>query len=287
MITVGIAGTGQIARAMGYLLRRSGLPIHAVAGRSPASTADAARFMGAENAVSIEELPGYARHLLIAVSDDAIPQVASGLAVGGLRDAIVLHTSGAAGPQALATLLAAGNSIGVLHPLQTVPSAERGIEALSGATYAFAGDDRATAWARDLIARLGGKALAVDPKRWGLYHAAAVMACNYQVTLVDAALELMEIAGIERGLALGALAPILRAATENILSAGPERALTGPIRRGDIGTLRAHLEAIEAALPETKRLYVTAGLRTIPIASRAGLSPQAVSEVAMCLEQAK
>jgi predicted short-subunit dehydrogenase-like oxidoreductase (DUF2520 family) len=98
---------------------------------------------------------------------------------------------------------------------------------------------------------------------------------------VDAALELMEIAGIERDQALGALAPILRTTTGNILLHGPEAALTGPIRRGDIGTITKHLEALKAASPETRRLYVAAGLRTIALAA---LPPAAANELARLLE---
>ncbi len=81
------------------------------------------------------------------------------------------------------------------------------------------------------------------------------------MTLVDAALELMAMAGIGAEAALGALGPILRTTTENLLEWGPERALTGPIRRGDAGTIRRHLAAVEHARPETRRLYVAAGLR--------------------------
>jgi len=263
---IAIAGTGRIAKALGALLSRSGVRIAAVAGRG-----------------TISQLVGRANHILIAVSDDSIPDVAAELAAAGLRDSTIIHTSAAAGPQALALLRTTGNSIGVMHPLQTVPSAERGIETLPGATYALAGDERAMAWARDLVRLLGGNAIAVDPLRWGLYHAAAVMACNYQVTLVDAALELMEIAGIRRVDAQGALAPILRTTMENTLSLGPEAALTGPIRRGDIGTIAKHLEALNAASPETKRLYVAAGLRTIPVA---GLPPAAANEIRLQLEHA-
>lgn len=226
---------------------------------------------------------GEARHILIAVTDDAIPVVAAKLAAGGLKDAIVLHTSGAAGPDALQPLREAGNAVGVLHPLQTVPSAERGIESLPGATYAFAGDAGAVEWARSLVVRLGGKELAVNPRHWHHYHAAAVMACNYQITLVDAALELMEAAGVRRSVALEALAPILRATTENVLAAGPEKALTGPIVRGDDGTVRKHLEALETALPETRRLYVAAAERTIPVARLAGLNESAACEIAHVL----
>jgi predicted short-subunit dehydrogenase-like oxidoreductase (DUF2520 family) len=264
--TIAIAGTGRIAKAIGALLSRSGVQIAAVAGRG-----------------KIGQLPRCANHILIAVSDDSILDVAAELAAAGLRDSTIVHTSAAAGPEALAVLRSAGNAIGVLHPLQTVPSAQRGIETLSGATYAVAGDERATAWARELVRLLGGNAIAVDPQRWGLYHAAAVMACNYQVTLVDAALELMEIAGISRVEARSALAPILRTTMENILLYGPEAALTGPIRRGDIGTVTTHINALKAAAPETKRLYIAAALRTIPVAA---LPPAAANELTNRLEQA-
>jgi predicted short-subunit dehydrogenase-like oxidoreductase (DUF2520 family) len=261
---IGIAGTGRIAKALGALLS----PVSVIAGRS-----------------SLRDLPRQSRRIIIAVADDAISQVASELLAGGLEEGIVLHVSAAAGPDALAVLRGGGNSVGVLHPLQTVPSAERGIETLRGATFAFAGDPYARAWALDLIGRLGGKPLPVDPSRWAYYHAAAVMACNYHVTLVDAALELAELAGIAREAALDALAPLIRATTDNILTSGPEQALTGPIRRGDAGTIRRHLEALKDSLPETKELYNAAGLRTIAIAQRAGLPREAANKIAAALTQ--
>lgn len=225
------------------------------------------------------------RHILIAVSDDAIPEAASQLAAGGLSGAVVLHTSGAAGPDALQALRDTGNSTGVLHPLQTVPTAEHGIETLPGATYALAGDEAAVRWARSLVARLGGRELAVDPRRWAHYHAAAVMVSNYQITLMDAALELMEMAGIQRSAAIEALAPIVRTTTENVLANGPEGALTGPIVRGDAGTVRGHLRALESALPETQRLYIAAGLRTVVVAGRAGLTERGAGDIVSALSR--
>ncbi len=280
---VGIAGTGRMAKALGALMVRRGVPVGAVAGRCSPSAEEAARFIGSARAVTIGELPVHARRIVIAVTDGAIPEVASELATAGLRGGIVLHTSGAMGPQALDVPRDAGNAVGVLHPLQTVPSAERGVEALPGATFAFAGDDKATAWAAELTERLGGRALRVDVERWHHYHAGAVMACNYQMTLVDAALELMEFAGIGRDAALDALGPILRETTENVLKLGPEGALTGPIRRGDVSTIRRHLAAVDEASPETRRLYVAAGLRTIALAERAGLEKSAAREVVRAL----
>jgi predicted short-subunit dehydrogenase-like oxidoreductase (DUF2520 family) len=263
---IGIAGTGRMAQALGALLS----PFSIVAGRG-----------------SFRDLPRQSRRIIIAVADDAISDVGSELLAGGLEGGIVLHVSAAAGPEALAVLRAAGNSVGVLHPLQTVPSAERGIQTLRGATFAFAGDAEARLWALDLIRGLDGKPLAVDPSLWAYYHAAAVMACNYHVTLVDAALELAGLAGIAREAALDALAPIIRATTENILTSGPEQALTGPIRRGDAGTILRHVAALKDTLPETRELYNAAGLRTIALARRAGLPPESANEILKALGRPK
>ena len=96
-------------------------------------------------------------------------------------------------------------------------------------------------------------------------------------------LELAELAGVGREAALDALAPIIRATTENILRSGPEQALTGPIRRGDAGTIGRHLAALKETLPETRELYNAAGLRTIALAQRAGLPSESASEIVQAL----
>jgi predicted short-subunit dehydrogenase-like oxidoreductase (DUF2520 family) len=280
---VGIAGAGRVAKALGALMLRRGVGVIAIAGRDQRSAEAARQFIGAERAVRVSELPRYVSRIVIAVTDGAISDVAAELAESGLSDGIVLHTSGAAGPGALGILREAGNSVGVLHPLMTVPTAEQGVEALAQTTYAFAGDEKAMEWAAELVACVGGRALLVDPQFWPHYHAGATMACNYQVTLVDAALELMSMAGIGREDALLALGPILTATTENVLKSSPATSLTGPIRRGDLGTIRQHLSVLEHASPETRQLYVAAGLRTIAIAKQAGLEESSAREIEKAL----
>jgi predicted short-subunit dehydrogenase-like oxidoreductase (DUF2520 family) len=281
---IGIIGTGRMARALGALLHEAGISIGAVAGRSLQAANDAAKFIGAA-AVDLNDLRLHSRRILVAVADDAVAQVGSELFQSGLSGGVVLHTSAAAGPEALANLRQASNSVGVLHPLQTVPTPARGIEVLPGARFAFAGDDEATKWAQKLIAVLNGSAIAVDRDHWQHYHAAAVMACNYHLTLVDSALELMEIAGVARNAALDALAPLIRATTDNLLQLGPEGALTGPVQRGDAGTVRGHLGALASCLPQTRQLYTVAGLRTIPLARRAGLGLNGAREVEEAFEE--
>ena len=111
-------------------------------------------------------------------------------------------------------------------------------------------------WAEQIIRVMDGKPLLIDAQNWQSYHAAAVMACNYQVTLVDAALELMENAGVNRATALAALEPLIRTTTENILLSGPEAALTGPIRRGDSGTIRQTHDGTRRVLRHSREICI-------------------------------
>jgi Uncharacterized conserved protein len=279
--SVGIIGAGRMAQALGRLLRELGGPV-VVASRNKESAKVAAAWIGAA-AVPLEEITKKTKRLLIAVSDDGLSEVASKLAHLELGGATVLHTCGSRGPEVLSELSKSGNSVGVLHPLQTVPSAAEGAATLPGSAFAVAGDTEAVAWAEALVALLGGTCLRIEAGRWPLYHAAAVMACNYQATLVDAALELLGQAGLSRTAALEAIAPLVRATTANVLRLGPDLALTGPIQRGDSATVCAHMASLRTMRQETSALYSSAGLRTIEIAQRRGLSEEKASDLAELL----
>ena len=284
---IGIAGTGRMARALGRVLFSRGVPISAVGGRDALHTAEAVDFIGGGVPVKLHNLPSWTSCILIAVSDDAIPAVVDQVVFGGFANGLALHTCGAHNPEVLAPLREHGNAIGVLHPLVGVPQAERGVLAMPGATFACAGDADALEWALELVDILEGRTIAVDPARWHLYHAAAAIAGNYQCTLADAAMELLEQAGVPRSEALPAFASFLRATTESILTLGPAQALPGPISRGDAGTIRRHVEALAAAgSPTTNALYAAAGLRTIEVARRKGtLSESAAEEISAILKQ--
>lgn len=282
---VGIAGTGRIAQSLGALLAKRGLAIAAIAGRDEERTRDAAVFTGASRAVAFEELGHYVGAVLIAVSDDAIEATARAIAAGNRLPSVALHTCGSAGPELLHPLSEKGCATGVLHPLQTVPARELGAQSLSKCYYAYCGEGAASEWASRLIELLSGNAIRVSPEYWALYHAAAVMACNYNVTLVSTALDLLELAGVERAEGLRALSPILRNTTEILLSGSPEEALTGPIRRGDAGSVRRHLQALQSAPPEARDLYLAAAKCTLNLAGRAGLSRIAAERLADALEQ--
>lgn len=271
---VNIAGAGRVGQALGRALTMAGQPISLVASRTPEQAERAASFIGGgARPVSYEQLAG---NVLLCVSDDALEQVAGRL-TGDVR--VALHTSGARGPEALAPLLSRGVACGSLHPLQTFPNPEAGVQRIPGSTFAIAGDEAAAEWARRLVRLLDGKAIAIAPGRHALYHAAAVMASNYVVALLGAAETLMALAGVPRQDGLPALAPLVRAAVDNTMVLGPAAALTGPVQRGDARTVASHLDALESAPPEVLRLYRAAAAQTLVLARERGLAEDHASAI--------
>ncbi|MCS7316449.1 MAG: DUF2520 domain-containing protein, partial [Bryobacterales bacterium] len=183
------------------------------------------------------------------------------------------HTSGVHGPEALAPLAEVGFSCGALHPLQTVASPEQGVTALRGSAFAVTAEGPAAEWATEIVRAAQGWALAIPADRRVCYHAAAVLASNCFAALLDAAVILMNAAGVPARQALRALAPLARTSCENALEAGPAEALTGPIRRGDVETVRRHWQALTSAAAGLRELYRACSLRMIELAQRQGLPP--------------
>ena len=272
---IGIAGTGRVAQALGRLLHSSGEPVGVVISRNAARAHAAAAFIGpGVEAVRYGEVPLEVTRLLIAVPDDAIAAVALALAQNGMKEGAAVHTCGAYGTEVLAPLAVRGVACATLHPLQTVSSPEHGVAALRGCAFAISGTGRGAVWAGQIVELLGGRSLAVRPDGKAAYHAGAVMASNYVIALIEAALGLMETAGVSPEDALPALGPLIRNSVENALREGPVGALTGPIERGDVRTVAAHMNALHAACvpAEIVELYRVAGTFTLRIARRRGLS---------------
>lgn len=262
-MTIGIAGAGRVAQAVGRHLRENGQRIAFVASRCSEHAAEACGFIGGEAvARRFEELE--CDYVLIAVPDRAIPFV------GELLPAprVVLHTCGAYGAEILDSLRPRGVSCGSLHPLQTFSTPEAGYGALRGCAFAIDGDDAARFWAAEIAGMLDGRILRIPAAARAIYHAAAVMASNQVTSLIDAAMQLLIQAGIPENEALAALAPLTHTAVRNTFEQGPVRALTGPVERGDIETVHRHLEALAAAPPTIGELYRAASMHAVQIARR-------------------
>ncbi len=281
---IGIVGAGAVATALGRRLHAAGAPVVALASRSVATARRAAADIDPSvQVVSCSALPRHAQRIIVAVTDGGIGPVAATLAAAGMRG-ILLHTSGAGGLAPCEPLRAAGAACGVLHPLQTIVRRERGAGSLRGAAFGVAGDGRAVEWARALVGQLGGDVLELHAGDLAAYHAGAVMASNALTAAIDAALALLTQAGIERDAALRALGPLCRASVENALRLGPAGALTGPVVRGDTGTVAAHLAAVDRAPDSVAALYRATARHLLSLARERPLPPAAARSLARLLE---
>lgn len=270
---VGIVGPGRAGLGLALALRRAGVAVVGLHGRRPKRVPRGLTLtLGARPPWLVD-----ADIVVLAVRDDAIPAARAMLAGPELRDRVVLHLSGVHTARALAPLRRHGAAVGAMHPLMTVSGDPRRAAAmLAGATFAVEGDVRAVRAARALARRLGAHPVAIAPGAKARYHAGAVFASNYVVTLLAEAETLLVAAGFTRRAARSALAPLARATVENVAAAGPVAALTGPLRRGDARTIRAHLRALPAA---ARAPYVALAERTLVLARAAGTPTPALARL--------
>ncbi len=271
-----VVGAGRLGGALLLAWRRAGVPLAGAWTLGPEEAAEATVSLGLEVA-SGPELPadlGDAHTALLAVPDDVVTPVAAALAAaGGLpRDGVLLHVSGALDAGALAPAAGAVAGCGSLHPLQTVPDPVTGADALRGAWAALEGDPPAVAVAQTLAEAAGLRTVRLPPGAKARYHAAAVLACNDLVALLDLAAGQLVEAGLSRADADAMLLPLARATLDNVAERGAAGALTGPVRRGDAGTVRRHLEALAGA-GEAETAYRVLGRAALALAGRAEPPP--------------
>ena len=283
---IGIVGAGAVGTALGVALSRAGWPIHAVASRDPSrrerfrSLVDVARaFVDPEPLVEEVEL------IILAVPDDAVGPLASTLHMYGGQ--AMIHTSGALGAEALAPAMAAGTQIGSFHPLVAFADTERAVASLRGATVAIEADDQLAAMLASMAEAIGATPVRLAAGAKAAYHAAAVLAAGGFVALLDAIAELGRVAGLDEAGSLAVYGHLIEGTLGNARALGIAAALTGPITRGDLGTLRAHLDALRAHAPGALALYVAAGRREIDLAEgRRALDPGAAAAMRGALDDA-
>jgi len=279
--SIAIIGAGKVGAAVGALAVRAGYRVAAVAGRSHSRSEEAARRIGPEVPVlPPREAAGRAELVLLAVPDDAIEAMCRELVAARAlaRGSLVAHCSGALSSECLAPARRElGCHVASFHPLQSFPTVEAALVSLPGSFCFGEGDEVALAALEELGAAIGARCVRIETAHKALYHAAAVMACNYLTGLLDAALSLATSAGIERRTAWQALEPLIRATVDNISELGTEAALTGPIARGDQTTVRTHLAALDRSAGELSDLYRALGSWTVGLALRKGSIEEAAA----------
>jgi predicted short-subunit dehydrogenase-like oxidoreductase (DUF2520 family) len=272
---VGILGPGRAGLGLALALRRARIQVAGVHGRREKPAPPGVRLTWGATPPWLDAVGV----VVLAVRDDALGPCVSDLArAGGVgRGHVVLHLSGALTHDVLAPLADLGAATGSMHPLMTV-SAEPAQAArhFRGAAFVLEGDLEAVGLADAIVRRLGGIPVTLAPELKPLYHAGAVFASNYLATLVSVAARLFGEAGIAPEAAVAALLPLARATLDNVVAAGPAGALTGPIARGDVATVRRHLAALEHRDAE---LYRAVGRETLRLAREAGLDEEQAARV--------
>jgi predicted short-subunit dehydrogenase-like oxidoreductase (DUF2520 family) len=271
-----IIGPGRLGLAIGSaLVHRGVVEALSYSGRSAAAPAHplfsspAVSYGGSAVIASADP-----QAVLITVPDAAIAEADGLVSRLGLPAGVpILHTSGALSGDHLTLLRSAGHPTGSLHPLASVPDNQDGGARLIGAWWGVEGDPEALRLAGRIVAALDGRSISIDAAAKPLYHAAAVFASNYVVTILAVAEQLFTSASVDPGAAREIASALAAGAVANCARVGPEAALTGPVRRGDTGTLRLHLERLSGS---ERALYSVLAATTLEIARNAGLSSDAV-----------
>lgn len=272
---IGVVGAGKVGSAVSLLLQKAGYQVAGVASRTRESAERLASRLGCA-VLPAAEVSRLVDCLLITTSDDAIARVAAEIASeGGFRPGqFVVHMSGALSSGVLQPAAAQGAITLAVHPIQSFASVENALALLPGSYFSIEGDERGYGFARSLVEALGCHSFILDSDKKVLYHAAAVVACNYLVGLFSCSMRLLEAAGVPEDLGLPAFLPLVTGTFENIKRLGIPGALTGPIARGDTGTLEKHLSALES-MPVEKGVYTSLGLVTVDVALARGTISEA------------
>jgi predicted short-subunit dehydrogenase-like oxidoreductase (DUF2520 family) len=268
---IGIIGVGKVGTAIGVLLGRAGYGIAFIYDIDALKAEAAGRQMGDVTPVGdpITESRD-ADILFITTPDRLIGMVAGDVAGrGGIRAGqIVVHMSGSLTSDVLGRVRDHGAYAASLHPLQTFADFTQAVKNIPGSVFCLEGDEEALPELRRMIGILDGVEISIPKEEKALYHAGAVVASNYLVTLLWAAVMLLETIGMEDKTAVKALMPLVEGTLNNIKTLGVPAALTGPIARGDAPTIADHIAALKEKRPDLLEFYRVVGKLTVQAARK-------------------
>jgi predicted short-subunit dehydrogenase-like oxidoreductase (DUF2520 family) len=269
MLKLGFIGAGTVGTALAARLSQKGYPVVAVYSRSAESARRLARMLaGCTVFDSAQGVADSAELVFITTPDGAIPLVAE--QVNWRAGQSVVHCSGADSTDILEPARRLRAQVGAFHPLQTFASVEQAIENIPGSTFSLEAEEPLLGILKEMATSLDGDWVELKAGDKVLYHAAAVIACNYLVTLVKMATDLWQTFSVPSDQSTRALLPLIRGTVHNINTVGLPQCLTGPIARGDIGTIQKHLKALGQRAPAIVSAYRELGRQTIPIALAKG-----------------
>lgn len=253
-LRVGVVGCGRVGAVLGAALRDAGHVVVATSAVSEASRDRADRMLPDVPVVPPDEVVRRADLVLLTIPDDQIASVVRGFADLGIFDVpkIVGHVAGALGLDPLLPVVQRGGLAFALHPAMTFSGEGKDLDRLVGTLCAVTGQQEALAVGQSLVMDMGGEPFVLPPDDRIAYHAALTHAANHTITLVAQAMQVLRGCGVQDPERV--LRPLMEASVDNVLQRG-DRALTGPVSRGDVGTVAGHLRSLGASDPEVERAY--------------------------------
>ena len=276
---IGFIGAGRVGSALAVAFAKAGWEVTAVASRDDARRTRFQHLVpGARAFEMAQAVLDDADLIFITVPDDAIAHVAQSLHL--YSGQALVHTSGALPASVLGPAMAAGTNSGGFHPLVAFADHDQALADLSGATIAVEGDEALLPLLAELAESIGANPVTLPEGGKTAYHAAAMMAAGGLVGLLDAIASVAALAGLDEKTALAVYAPLARQSLANAERLGIAEALTGPLLRGDVGTLRGHLAVLREHAADALPLYIEVAKREVAIAVRRGeLSPDRAEEI--------
>jgi predicted short-subunit dehydrogenase-like oxidoreductase (DUF2520 family) len=254
-LSVGVVGAGRVGAVLGAALLRAGHDVTAVSAVSDDSVRRAEALLPGVPVVRVDEVPRGASLVLLAVPDDALGDLVAGLAATGALQPgqLVAHTSGRHGMAVLDPATRRGCLPMALHPVLPFTGTEVDLARLHGVSFGVTSPEPLRPVAETLVLEMGGEPVWLSDELRPLWHAALAHGANHLVTLVASAGDLLRAAGVDEPGRV--LAPLLGAALDGSLRSG-DAVLTGPVARGDAGTVQAHLDVLARTAPEVLPAYV-------------------------------
>ena len=274
-LAVGVVGTGRVGAVLGAALRRAGHRVVAASGVSEASRTRADELLPGTPVLPVEDVVRQAELVVLAVPDDALTDLVAGLASTRTWQAgqLVVHTSGRHGLEVFEPALPQHVLGLALHPAMTFTGTALDLDRLVDCCFGVTAPEPLRAVAEALVLEIGSEPVWVEQEMRPLYHAALAHGANHLVTLIAQSLQALAAAGVDTPSRV--LGPLVAAALDNSLRAG-DSALTGPVARGDAGTVAEHLRQLQGLTPDIRPTYLALARATAERALASGrLRPQA------------
>ncbi len=269
-LDIGVIGTGRVGAVIGAALNRAGHKVVAVSAVSDLSRLRAESLLPSAKILPIDQVVKDRDLILLTVPDDVLPELVNGLAKTNSVSpgSFVIHTSGRLGIDVLQPLTEQGCLPLAIHPVMTFTGTSVDLNRLSGCPFGVTAPDSLRPVAEALVVEIGGEPIWVPEKNRNLYHTALAFGANNLITIVNETVDLLAQAGIENPTDL--VTPLLNASLDNALR-NSDAALTGPISRGDVSTVSAHIAELKKLSPATLAAYKAMGRLTLDRALEAGL----------------